>query len=172
MTSIEVIHFFFAYSKNVVGSPHFSDYLRAFRWRIVPMLNPDGYEYTWTNDRLWYRNRRNASDCTGVNLNRNFPAFWNYSECQHKNHSGPYPLSEPEVHGLVNYVNDDLVGETILALSLHCFGQAFFIPFAGTPEVDPTNLRKMESIVDKALHYILPHYYRSISYQRYHFIKS
>ncbi len=24
---------------------------REFDWYVVPVANPDGYEYTWTNDR-------------------------------------------------------------------------------------------------------------------------
>ena len=27
-------------------------------WYIMPLLNPDGYEYTHDNDRLWNKNRR------------------------------------------------------------------------------------------------------------------
>ena len=59
-------------------------YVRQFRWHIIPMFNPDGYEYTHTTDRFWSKNRRpfrgNATlevtrdECNGVNLNRNFPS--------------------------------------------------------------------------------------------------
>ncbi len=26
--------------------------MRNYEWHLIPVLNPDGYEYTWTNDRL------------------------------------------------------------------------------------------------------------------------
>ena len=44
------------------------------------MINPDGYSYTHTIDRFWSKNRgpTNDSECTGVNLNRNFPSHWQY----------------------------------------------------------------------------------------------
>ncbi len=29
----------------------------AVDWYIMPMLNPDGYEYSHTTDRLWRKNR-------------------------------------------------------------------------------------------------------------------
>jgi murein tripeptide amidase MpaA len=44
----------------------------------VPVVNPDGYEYTHTEDRLWRksRSRHNGDRCIGVDLNRNFDFHW------------------------------------------------------------------------------------------------
>lgn len=39
-------------------------------------MNPDGYEYTHTTDRLWRKNRRRNTFCTGVDLNRNYGYKW------------------------------------------------------------------------------------------------
>lgn len=39
---------------------------------ILPVLNPDGYEYTHTHDRMWRKNRAQYGECIGVDLNRNF----------------------------------------------------------------------------------------------------
>lgn len=39
---------------------------------IVPVVNPDGYEYTHTHDRMWRKNRARYGECYGVDLNRNF----------------------------------------------------------------------------------------------------
>ena len=47
----------------------------AVNWLIMPMTNPDGYHYTQTEDRFWRKNRAPpppGSNCTGVDLNRNF----------------------------------------------------------------------------------------------------
>ena len=33
-------------------------------------------QYSWTNDRLWRKNRRQQLICTGVDLNRNFNDKW------------------------------------------------------------------------------------------------
>ena len=63
---------------------------------FVPVVNPDGYEvilkkevmylfqiddffqYTWTTNRLWRKNRHPTpgSACTGVDLNRNYDDHW------------------------------------------------------------------------------------------------
>ena len=46
-------------------------------FHIVPMQNPDGYEYSHTNERLWRKNRRdNGGGVYGVDLNRNFDWQW------------------------------------------------------------------------------------------------
>lgn len=42
-----------------------------FRY-FLPVVNPDGYEYTHTIDRLWRKNRKGSGTCSGVDLNRNF----------------------------------------------------------------------------------------------------
>ena len=47
-----------------------------FELVFAPCVNPDGYTFSWTDDRLWRKNRRPASanggQCAGVDLNRNF----------------------------------------------------------------------------------------------------
>ncbi|XP_018022164.1 zinc carboxypeptidase [Hyalella azteca] len=46
---------------------------RGVEWRIIPVVNPDGYVYSWEKDRLWRKNRRSLpGHCQGVDLNRNF----------------------------------------------------------------------------------------------------
>jgi extracellular matrix protein 14 len=51
--------------------------LDLYEFHIIPNPNPDGYEYTRTKDRLWYKNRQIVShngkiDCTGIDMNRNW----------------------------------------------------------------------------------------------------
>lgn len=49
-------------------------------WIITPNLNPDGYEFARTNNRLWRQNRRQVNaNCVGVDLNRNFAYSWRTS---------------------------------------------------------------------------------------------
>ena len=51
---------------------------------FMPVANPDGYQYTYTTERLWRKNLRdNNGDGTittgdGVDLNRNYDERWNY----------------------------------------------------------------------------------------------
>lgn len=53
--------------------------LDAYDFYILPVVNPDGFVYTQTNDRLWRKNRSAApsgSSCLGTDINRNWPYKW------------------------------------------------------------------------------------------------
>ena len=60
---------------------------------VVPVVNADGYEYTFqsVDTRLWRKNRRpNGDGSVGVDLNRNHSARWGYDNLG----SSPVPASE------------------------------------------------------------------------------
>lgn len=51
--------------------------LDFYEFHIIPNPNPDGYEYTRTNDRLWHKTRQIVShdgkiDCTGIDMDSNW----------------------------------------------------------------------------------------------------
>ncbi|ORX88844.1 peptidase M14, carboxypeptidase A, partial [Basidiobolus meristosporus CBS 931.73] len=102
---------------------------------IIPVSNPDGYEYTWNGDRLWRKNRRNnGGGVYGVDLNRNWPDHWNQGGSS-KNPSdetfmGPSGGSEPEVKALINYFlqQKNVVG----AIDYHSYGELIMWPYAWT----------------------------------------
>ncbi|MEO1513003.1 MAG: M14 family zinc carboxypeptidase, partial [Planctomycetota bacterium] len=67
---------------------------------IVPQANPDGYEFTWTDDRFWRKTRRPLEDGVnvGVDWNRNFSERWLtglISGPSEGLYAGPEPFSEP-----------------------------------------------------------------------------
>ncbi|CAG9782207.1 unnamed protein product [Diatraea saccharalis] len=92
-------------------------YIRHKDWYIIPVANPDGYEYSMNKDRLWRKNRRRLSgQCDGVDVSRNFDAFWGSKGASPdtcaNNYFGPYVFSEKEsiairamngVHKMRNY---------------------------------------------------------------------
>eukprot|EP01065_Artemidia_motanka_P041878 TRINITY_DN54_c0_g1_i1.p1 TRINITY_DN54_c0_g1~~TRINITY_DN54_c0_g1_i1.p1 ORF type:complete len:419 (+),score=156.71 TRINITY_DN54_c0_g1_i1:58-1314(+) len=45
---------------------------------MVPVLNVDGYVYTWTTNRMWRKNRQpnSGSSFVGTDLNRNWDSHW------------------------------------------------------------------------------------------------
>jgi hypothetical protein len=84
------------------------------RFYIVPILNPDGLEYSIHTDRNWYKTRRDNGDGSwGVNLNNNYPVGW---ECEGRysaspssvttseSYRGTQPFSEPESQALRDFM--------------------------------------------------------------------
>ena len=75
---------------------------------FMPVANPDGYQYTFTNERLWRKNLRDndrdgqITNADGVDLNRNYDERWNYdnegssTEWSSLTYRGSAPASEPE----------------------------------------------------------------------------
>merc|ERR1711997_774180 len=62
------------------------DIVDNLNFHIIPMANPDGYEYSRNSDRMWRKNRNrdnSAKDstkaCVGVDLNRNWGYHWGES---------------------------------------------------------------------------------------------
>ncbi|MDG4798706.1 M14 family metallopeptidase [Micromonospora sp. WMMD1082] len=80
---------------------------------FVPVLNPDGYDHTFTEgNRLWRKNLRDndgdgkITGADGVDLNRNFGYKWGYDnegsspDSTSETYRGPGPNSEPETKAL------------------------------------------------------------------------
>ena len=63
---------------NELDQGAFAQYRQEFKFVIQPIINPDGYEYTWSNDRMWRKNRRKFEGalCMGTDLNRNYDSNW------------------------------------------------------------------------------------------------
>ena len=97
----------------------------------MPMLNPDGYEYSRTTDRLWRKNRRQPPNegCFGVDLNRNFDVIGfgvgASNESCSDNYLGPFPGSEPEVRAAAGVVLR-FKQHIRVSLSLHSFGKTAY----------------------------------------------
>jgi hypothetical protein len=106
---------------------------------IVPMVNPDGHQYSLTSDRLWRKNRRNNGDGTyGVDLNRNYGYQWGgpgssgdtFSEI----YRGPAPFSEPETQALRDFLIAKRPGALI---TYHNFSQLILYPWGYTYDPAP-----------------------------------
>jgi carboxypeptidase T len=109
---------------------------------IVPVVNPDGYEYSRTVDRMWRKNRRDNGDGTfGVDLNRNWGYMWGAMDAATRtsaeNYCGPSAFSEPETQAMRDLV---LSYDFQIMLDYHNYGQETYHPWAYTPEPCPDDL--------------------------------
>jgi len=111
---------------------------------VVPVANPDGYQYTWTDDRLWRKNRRKPADgstsrCAGTDLNRNFANHWggvgaSKSPCA-QDYRGPDVASEPETQAIQQYVLG--LRNRAIGIDLHAYGQLILRSYGYTADPSP-----------------------------------
>jgi len=78
---------------------------------IAPVWNPDGYNFVFTGDNLWRKNRRVFGGDIGVDQNRNYPFGWNTgcsgsTSPSSNTYKGPSPGSEAETQTMVAWSAD------------------------------------------------------------------
>jgi len=111
--------------------------LDTWTFHIIPVLNPDGYAYSHTRDRMWRKNRRPGS-CVGVDLNRNYGYMWNTggssgSPCADTYHGGA-PMSENEAKAMESYMTGK---PWDCYLTFHSYGQWWFTNWGYTTANPP-----------------------------------
>ncbi|XP_059183962.1 carboxypeptidase B2 [Centropristis striata] len=106
---------------------------------IMPVMNPDGYHYTWTTNRMWRKNRSasRSSSCIGVDLNRNFDANWctegaSDEPCS-EIYCGAFPESEPESQAVADFLRSHK-DSVQLYISIHSYSQMLLFPYSCTLE--------------------------------------
>jgi hypothetical protein len=109
---------------------------------IVPVVNPDGYEYSRTVNRVWRKNRRdNGNGTFGVDLNRNWGYMWGgpatSGDTNSNNYRGPSAFSEPETQALRDLV---LAHDFEIMVDYHSWGQITGHPWAHTSDPCPDNI--------------------------------
>jgi len=100
---------------------------------VIPVENPDGYQYTFTTDRFWRKNRRLNGDSTyGVDPNRNYPAFWGLDDLGSSPtpgteiYRGTAPASEPETQAIIAF---HAAHPPVLSVSYHSYSGLVLYPW-------------------------------------------
>ncbi|XP_004764301.1 carboxypeptidase O isoform X1 [Mustela putorius furo] len=123
--------------QNYKDNPRIGRLLRNLDFYVLPVLNIDGYVYTWTTDRLWRKSRssHNNGTCFGTDLNRNFNVAWcsigASKDCHDLTFCGTGPVSEPETKAVSSFVESKK--ESIVCfLTMHSYGQLILTPYGYT----------------------------------------
>jgi hypothetical protein len=138
----------------LVNASQYQDILTGADLYILPISNPDGYEFTHTGDRLWRKTRSlNAgSTCIGTDLNRNFNHMWggigtSPDPCSNNFH-GPSPCSEPECQAIAAFITNTKVNWWAY-VSFHSAAQMWLTPWGFTDQV-PLDHSDMMAMGNKA----------------------
>ncbi|XP_059083604.1 carboxypeptidase B-like isoform X2 [Tigriopus californicus] len=138
-------------SELVENSAYHQDLLSKYSFYIMPVMNPDGYEYTHTNDRLWRKARSptHHSSCIGTDLNRN----WGYkyggkgaspNPCD-ETYRGPSAFSARETRA-ASYFILQRAHNMKMFLTFHSYGQYILYPWGYTANDEPSNWRDLHRI--------------------------
>lgn len=111
---------------------------------ICPIINIDGYAWTWAEDgdRMWRKTRSPNPNqlCVGTDANRNFGYHWGEAGASDRYCSdiyhGPSPASEIEVSTLQDTIcglNHTIVGY----VDFHSYSQLWMSSWSYTDEVSP-----------------------------------
>jgi Zinc carboxypeptidase len=104
---------------------------------IIPVVNPDGYQFTFDGDRLWRKNRRpfpagaGGAATIGVDLNRNHAERWGYDDDGSSGlpsselYRGPAPSSELETQAVERFHRQH---PPITAISYHTYAARLLYP--------------------------------------------
>eukprot|EP01083_Nonionella_stella_P066372 174734_1 len=117
-----------------------SDLVSRFSWSFIPIVNPDGYAYSFSHNpdrRMWRKNREpNAhSTCVGVDLCRNSDAGFGgpgsqSSPCSDQYH-GKHAFSALETQALRDYYGSH-IERTRAYINFHAYGELLLMAYGYT----------------------------------------
>ena len=103
---------------------------------IIPVANPDGYQYTFTADRLWRKTRSpQAGGAFGVDMNRNHRTNWGLDNLGSSNDAfseifrGPSAASEIEIRNIETF---HAAHPPVAAVSYHSYAGLILFPPGAT----------------------------------------
>ncbi|KAG8226504.1 hypothetical protein J437_LFUL007386 [Ladona fulva] len=118
-----------------------TDLVNDVDWLILPVVNPDGYQFTFTENRNWKKTRSVFSPteyCKGVDANRNFDFHWMESGSSQmpcdSAFAGKSAFSEPESNNIKSVILQN-VNEIDAYITLHSYGQYIFYPWEYSSEL-------------------------------------
>ena len=135
--------------------PHLTDKLD---WYFLPVLNPDGYEYSRKpGNRMWRKTRscyeKSCNDtCRGVDPNRNWNYQWNQGGSSEDpcdlTFMGYRPFSEVENQNVRTFILRQKYKIKFFN-SLHSYMQAVILPWCYTNDFRPRDFFKMKIMAER-----------------------
>jgi len=127
--------------------------LRSIDFYILPVLNPDGYEFTRSTNRMWRKTRSGpVLGCYGVDANRNFDDHWDEegasdNPCSEE-YAGKKPFTEIEIVNMKNWIlaNKASLGAYI---NLHSYSEDWLLLYAYKKGAYPPDYTEHKNAADQ-----------------------
>ncbi|KND86726.1 Metallocarboxypeptidase A-like protein [Tolypocladium ophioglossoides CBS 100239] len=139
---------YFAYT--LLSGYKTDDSIRAlvdkYDFYLFPVVNPDGFLYTQSTNRLWRKNRQrtSGSSCLGHDINRNWPYKWDgpgssTNPCA-EDYRGESAGDAPETKALSSFLKQVKASQGLkLYMDWHSYSQLFMTPYGYTCDAVPAN---------------------------------
>jgi len=138
------------------SNPTYKELLDKIDFYILPSVNPDGYEYTRSKDRMWRKTRSGpySGGCYGVDPNRNFDFHWKESGASSnpcdEDFAGPNAFSEIECSNLANFLKSH--NDTVKAyLTLHSYSDLFMHSFGYKAKTYPPDVNDLKALANEGV---------------------
>ena len=126
-----------------------------FTFSVIPVLNPDGYNYTRTHNRMWRKNRQPNTGigavCTGIDPNRNFGYHWHEGGSSGitclEDYRGSEPFQAKESLHLSEYVKS--LPNVVSYIDFHSYSQLWMYPWGF--KCDPSDIANKDKLHQGAL---------------------
>ncbi|PVG02522.1 putative carboxypeptidase [Serendipita vermifera] len=124
---------------NYGNSTEVKGYVDKYDFYIFPVVNPDGFVYSQTTNRMWRKNRQSpssGSSCYGRDINRNWNVHWSdtggasTSPCA-EDYKGQAAFDAPETKTLAAFINSraNSTQGAKMYIDWHSYSQMFFTPY-------------------------------------------
>lgn len=134
-------------------------FLDKYDFYIFPVVNPDGFIYTQTTDRMWRKNRQTTQDsrCLGHDINRNWPFKWEVpggastDPCA-QDFKGRKPADAPETVVLAKWLKETKRRQGVkLFIDVHSYSQLFMTPYGFSCEAEASNNSELQALAAGAV---------------------
>ncbi len=131
MTTEVVMHIVNMLTQGYGKDREVTNWLDQYRIVIIPQVNPDGNSLVGHGEPMWRKNAyKYNGEVVGVDLNRNYPAYWNYcngsdGDPYSEIFRGPSAGSEPETQALMSL---ESAYKPVVEISYHSYSELILYP--------------------------------------------
>ncbi|KXJ92792.1 hypothetical protein Micbo1qcDRAFT_160611 [Microdochium bolleyi] len=143
-----------AFIRAIDSDPLVTTILENFDIIFAPMLNPDGYVFSWDVDRLWRKSRQptTLSICPGFDLDHSFGFRWDAlqhqdEECS-ESYGGRQPFEAVEAQQLAAWARNETAHGTnfVAFIDLHSYSQQVLFPYEYSCDALPPSWETLQEV--------------------------